>query len=322
MGRKTVLEVCKLCGGQARKINYTSRAKGKTYRYYKFIHQNGVTHYFRIRDGLISQNGNIIRPKAYFPELLEDILDKDTHGKGLTFSEIKSSLDKTYGRSVSTATVYRNINKMLKLDLINKQVEGNKVFYSKNTQLKSTESSITASMVIGFDFIEGAVFVTQFIHIKNLGLQLINNFPVSIPVGVIDSPSQVSLIAFDEIRKISVNKGSITYSYADQTGILINLNKALRKFDEETIFLNYNLTSEGKPINIFITSDFKNIKVNCEIDKGKNILIKKKLADGLKEIEPVIIRRTGTDLGHAIVEAEFENTLRGDTLVVSLDRSI
>lgn len=322
MGRKSVLEVCKVCGGQAKKINYVSRAKGKTYRYYKFIHQNGVTHYFRIDDSLILQSGYIIKPKASFLGILEDILDKNVHGEGLTFSEIKSSLDKSYGRLVSTATVYRNINKMLKLDLIIKHEQGNKVFYSKNTQTKSAEGSIIASMSIGFDFTERTVFVTQFIHIKNLGLQLINNFPVSLPVGVIDSPDQISLIAFDGIRKIPLKKECITYSYADQTGILIGLNKALRKSEAETIFLYYSLTLDEKPINIFMPSDFKSIKVNCELEKGKDILIKKKLADGLKEIEPVLARRTGTDLEHAIVEAEFENTFRGDTLVISLGKSM
>ena len=322
MGRNSVLEVCKVCGRQAKKINYSSRAKGRTYRYYKFVHQNGVTHYFRISDDLISQNAHLIKPSTSYLGLLEDILNKSVPGKGLTFSEIKSALDERYGRLVSTATVYRNINKMPKLDLIIKQEDGNKILYSKKTQSNSTEGTIIVSMSIGFDFTEGTVFVTQFIHINNLGLQLINNFPVSLPVGVIDSPGQISLIAFDSIRKIPLKKECITYSYADQTGILITLNKALRKSEEETIFLHYSLNSEERPINIFVPSDFKSIKVNCEIDKGKDILIKKKLGDGLKEIEPVLVRRTGTDLGHVIVEAEFENTFRGDTLVIAHGKSM
>ncbi|MGC8561970.1 MAG: helix-turn-helix domain-containing protein [Thermoplasmata archaeon] len=317
MGRKVTKEICKVCGKQARKINYTSKAKGRTYRYYKFVHSNGVTHYFRLKEGLATQDAGVIEPKVSIFDSLENVLDVKADGRELTFTEIKSSLDKSYGRPVSTATVYRNINKMLRLDLISKREDGNSVLYSKKTKTKYLEGETTTNMSIGFDFTGNRVLVTQFVHIKNLGLKLINSFPVSLPIGVIDSPDQIDLIAFDETKKITVNKDCITYSYIDQTGISITLSRALRKSEEANIFLNYSLSYEDKPINIFIPSDLNYLKVNCEVVKGKDIVIKKKLGDGLKEIEPMLVRRTGTDLGHTIVEAEFENTFRGDAIIIS-----
>jgi hypothetical protein len=320
MTRKVVNENCKVCGKMARKINYFSKAKGRNYRYFKYVHSNGVTHYFRIKEGTPSQVASTGVSRVSIFDSLEDILEVEADGKELTFPEIKLSLDKSYRRSVSTATVYRNINKMLRLDLISKREDGNNVLYSRKSKSRNSEEEASTKMSLGFDFTGRKTNVTHFVHIKNLGLKLINSFPVSLPIGVIESPDQISLIAFDETKKITLNKDCITYSYTDQTGISVALNKGLRKLEEANIFLNYNLESGEKPVNIFIPSDLAYLKVSCEVEKGKEILIKKKLGDGLKEIEPMLVRRTGMDIGHKIVEAEFENTFRGDAIIISINK--
>ena len=320
MTRKVVQENCKVCGKMARKINYFSKAKGRNYRYFKYVHANGITHYFRIREGIPSQVESTEVSRVSVFESLEDILEVEADGKELTFPEIKSSLDKSYGRSVSTATVYRNINKMLRLDLISKREDGNNVLYSRKSKSRNSEEETSTKMSLGFDFTGKMANVIQFVHIKNLGFKLINSFPVSLPIGVIESLDQISLIAFDETKKITLNKDCITYSYNDQTGISVALNKGLRKLEEANVFLNYSIEPGDKPINIFIPSNLTYLKVNCEVEKGQEILIKKKLGDGLKEIEPLLVRRTGTVIGHKIVEAEFENTFRGDAIIISINK--
>lgn len=320
MGRKVIQEICRVCGKQARRINYFSKAKGRTYRYFKYVHSNGVTHYYRIKDGLPSIVASTNAPRGSVLDSLEEILAVESYGKELTFQEIKSSLDKSYGRPVSTATIYRNINKMLRLDLISKREDGNSVLYSEKRKNKDFEDGVETKMSIGFDFTGKRIIVTQFVHIRNLGFKLVNSFPVSLPIGVIESLDQISLIAFDETKKIAMNNDSITYSYIDQTGVSVALNRGLRKSEEANIFLNYSLEYGGKPISIFVPSDLAYLKINCEIEKGKDIFIKKKLGDGLKEIEPMLVRRTGTDLEHTIVQTEFENTFRGDAIIISINK--
>lgn len=317
MGRKTVLDVCKVCGGLGRKINYVSKSKGKVYHYSKFVHPNGITHYYRLRGEPASQNNLVNEQRTSVFDSLENIIEIKMHGRELTFGEIKSKLDESTNRPVSVATIYRNINKMLKLDLITKRIDRNTVLYRGKDEEQSSANSKSTRMSMGFDFTVPETEVTLFVRVKNLGLRLINGFPISLPVGVIDSFDKIDLIAFDETKKIPLTKENIAYSYADQTGVSITLNRPIRKTEEVTFFLTYTHKFEERPINIFIPSDLDTLKVNCEVEKGREVVIKKRLGDGLKQIEPPLVRKTGTESGHTIFEAEFDDVSRGDTLVVS-----
>ncbi|MCL4447400.1 MAG: helix-turn-helix domain-containing protein [Candidatus Thermoplasmatota archaeon] len=320
MGRKAIQEACKVCGSLARRINYVSSAKGKVYYYTKYVHSNGITHYYRLRNELPSGTLSDTEKTLSVFDALDNILDVKKKGRELIFGEIKSLVEKSYGRTVSTATIYRNLSKMMKLDLINKRNQGNIVFYSRKLERSTIEEFKTMKLSIGFDFTGQFTFVTIFVNIKNLGIKLINSFPISLPVGVIDSLSQIGFMAFDETKKIPMNRESIAYSYADQTGISITLDRPLRKLEEENFFINYVHKSEGSPVNIFIPADLDYLKIICEVQKGKEVEIKKRLGDGLKEIEPTNRKRTGNEIGHRIIEAEFENAVRGDTIVISLGK--
>lgn len=318
MGRKTLKEVCKICGGQARKINYTSRAKGKTYHYSKYVHVNGVVHYFREMPGQDTTETTFSNVGKSVFDSLEEIVNSKMQGRELRFGEIRSLLEESSGRSVSTATIYRNINKLLKLDMVRKRVDGGVVLYSGRTDSMSEAEMEMTKMSMGFDFSGDETSVTVFAHIRNLGLRMITAFPLSLPVGVIDSLDQIGLNVFDETRRITLSDENISYSYAYQTGISIALNRPLRKLEEENFFLNYSYKFGDKPIKIIMPSDVRLLRVSCEILRGEDAVIKKRLVDGLREIEPLIVRRTGSELGHITIETEFENVLRGDTIVISV----
>lgn len=318
MGRRTVLEVCKVCGAQARKINYFSRSKGNTYRYSKYVHANGTTHYFRLMQDpkAVNTASEYVRTSIF--ESIEEILDVKMKGKEMRIGEIRLLLENSTGKSVGTATLYRNINKLLKLDLISKRIDNGIVLYGRKSENPLIQNMKTTKMSIGIDFSHSRTFVTVFAHIVNMGIRMITEFPISLPVGVIDSLDQINLNAFDETKRITLNKKSIAYSYTDQTGIMLTLNRPLRKSEEENLFLDYTCEIEGRPVKLLIPSDVDFFKVNCEVPRGGNVEIKKRLVDGLREIEPMLLRRTATDLGQTIIEAEFEKALRGEAIVISL----
>ena len=316
MGRKAVIETCLVCGGQGRKINYTSGAKGKIYHYSKFVHSNGVVHYYRQTENTDNLNSTVPIFKKSLFEALEEIVDVKMREKELRFRDIKSLLEDTYGKPIVTATVYRNINKLLKLDLITKRISHGVVLYGRPSSLISKEI-MTSKMSIGFDFAHDDTFITMFFRIKNSGIGLVAGYTISLPVGYLDSIDQIDLIVFDEIGKIELTKTNIAYSWSDRTGISIPLNRPLRKSEEEYIFLSCHYKFLDGPINIMIPSDVDFLKVNCEVEKGGDVEIKKRLSDGFKEIEPVIVKRTGNNPGHVIFETEFENALKGETIVIS-----
>ena len=320
MSRRVTHEDCKICGIEARKINYVSKSRGRIYHYSKFVHANGVAHYYRVQNEPVSIIEGAPENRSSVLDALEEIFGVKMRGKELTYGEIKSLLEQSYRGPVSIATIYRNINKMLKLDLISKRIEGNIVLYGRRLQGHSPEERKLTRMSIGFDFTKTQTQVTIFVHIKNMGLKLVNVFPISLPVGVIDSLNQIKLTAFDGTKKIPLNEKNIAYSYSDQTGISIKLNRPLRKSEEENFFINYGHTFEEKSISIFIPSNLDFLRVNCEVERGEDVEVKKRLGDGLKVIEPTALKRRGTEIGHTVVEAEFDNATRGDTIVISIGK--
>jgi hypothetical protein len=318
MGRRAKQEICRVCGEQAKKLAYYSRSRGKIYRYLRFIHKNGVTHYYRIPSGPDREERETVLPIKSVFDTLEEVINTKMRGRELRFGEIKSLIEASYGKPVSTATLYRNIKKLLNLEMISKRSDAGIVLYERKTERIQSREMQTSSMSIGFDFSRERVFVTTFIHIRNKGLGLITGIPISIPVGEINSLSSINLSAYDHTKKIALKNENIAYSYPGRTGVSIGLNRPLRRSEEEELFLSYSFKNVNQRIKINILSDVDVLRVSCEVSRDKNVEIKKILVDGLKEVVSETIRRSGTQPGRTVVEAEFENASRGDTIVISL----
>lgn len=320
MGRKIVLEVCKRCGGQARRINYVSRAKGRTYHYSKFVHANGVVHYYRLTEGMSKPDSVVPTPKTSLIDSLEEIVSIKMRGREMRFGEIRSLLEDSYGRSVGSATIYRNINKLLRLNLVSKRVDGGAVLYSRKSGRPSAQEIRTTRMSIGFDLTKDETAVTVFSNIRNTGLGSVSGYTTSLPVGGIDALDQINFSAYDETKRIGLSKENISYSWPDQTGVSLTLNRPLHTSEEEQLFMNYNCKFRDSLIKIMLTSDVDILRIKCAVERGTAVQIKKRLLDGLREIEPIIVKRSGAESGQIIVEAKFENATRGDTIVISLGK--
>ncbi len=319
MGRKTIQEECQVCGAQARRINYVSRAKGKTYHYLKYIHNNGVVHYFRQTNPSSTQSSTPGGNGKSVLDTLEELINSEKQKKGLKFKELKSLLENEVGKTVSVATVYRNLGKLIKLDLIEKQDQGGSIVYRRKQELRSSQRIRVTRMSIGFNLLDENVKSTVFIHVKNLGLQLLAGIPLSIPVGIIDSLDTIGMVAFDSTGEIPLRNDNIAYTYPEQTGITIPSKKPLRKLDEEDFFISYTFKLGSTAIKLSVLSEIDNLTVSCLVQEGRAIDIKKRLVDGLKEIEPSAVRRSRTETGRTIIEADFIEAIKGDTIVITLN---
>ncbi len=319
MGRKSIQSECLVCGGLARKINYVSKSKGKTYHYLLFIHPDGTSHYFR-KDGIINPEG---QPNSSsnnsIADSLQEIVYKNTTSKELGFKELKSMLENVYGRPIGSTTIHRNIKKLLKLDLISRRTEGGLYYYGRKMEDHSAQEMKVNSMSVAFDFTKSVPSVAVFAHVINSGLRVVTGMPLPLPVGVIESPDQINLIAFDETGGIPLSKENIVYSFAGQTGLSITLNKPLHKTDEKNLFLNYSYKFESGPIKMLISSDVEYLKIYCVVQRGKDAEVKKRLMDGFKVIEPIVVKRAGSESGLVTVTAVFEKVSKGDTIVITLE---
>jgi len=301
-------------------INYSSKSKGKTYRYFKFIHPNGVVHYLRKVPESTPQSSSDSTGRIPISDAILEILDSKTLKGELRFSEIKRFLEELYGRAVSTATVYRNIDKLLKLDLIVKRNNAGLVYYGTKLFDTSTDKMKISKLSIGLDFSEEKASVTLFFHVTNMSIKLITKVPISIPVGVIDSLDSLDIILFNGIKRVTLGKENIAYSYPGQTAFSVVPSRPLHKLEEEDFLLNFSYRFDAMPIKINLLSDIDLLKVVCQLHREKEIEIKKRLVDGVKEIRPVIVRRTILGSGYKVVEANFDNSSRGDTIIISLEQ--
>ncbi len=317
MGRRVFLDICRKCGGQARRVKYVSRSKGKTYHYLKFIHNNGTVHYWRVGQDENTRVSSTSQSNASVLDSIQDILESKIQGKGLTFREIKDLLEQSYGRTVSPATIYRNISKMIKLNLISKRTEGRTVLFGRKFGNPSMSEIQVTKRTVGFNFTGQTLSVNEFVDIRNTGVGLVARHMFYIPNGPIDSISAMNIVVFDETSEIPLTKDNISYSTYGQTVIVIRLSKPLHSSEEVRLFCHYLIPLASNPIKMMIPSNTSSLRVNCEVEKGKDVLMKRTFLDGVKEAPPNMVRRVRNGLDHTVVEAEFENISRGDYIVIS-----
>ena len=317
MSRTSTITVCEVCGAQARRTNYTTKVKGKTYRYLKFIHRNGVAHYFRLETpetGPQHAYGNRMPIADTVYQIIE------ARGKNETqYAEIKASLSKTYDKSIGTATIYRNINKLLKRDMITKRVDKGKAYYSKRFG-SSAQDVKTTTMSIGFDFTDSVVRVTSFAHILNSGSDIATKYIVPLPVDWLKDVGDIEFKAFDIMGEIALNKDSIPYASYGQSVISLNLNAPLRKQESTYLFWIYYYNFKSAPIRTMIMSNIGLLRVNCKINRDEDVDIEKVLLDGIKTVEATMVKTISTGDSFRTVEAQFEEITKGEIISIHLKR--
>ncbi|MGC8618792.1 MAG: hypothetical protein ACP5UZ_08705 [Thermoplasmata archaeon] len=320
MVRKSVLENCKICGLQARRISYYSRAKGRIYHYYKYVHSNGTVHYFR-RNPQGDESSTAIQQKRPVVDLIEEIISVRMRDRKLTFSEIRSLLRDVYNQSFSSATIYRGIDRLRKLNLIEKETMNGHVFYKRKFVETQTGNLKTTRMSIGLVQVQDTLCVTILSRFRNVGLGLVTEFGISLPMTGGGSIDQLSLTAYDEIGPIVIMEKNILFSAPDQTAVMVPFNQPLRQSEENSLFMTFTSKFGDSPFKMAITSEIEYLKVSCKIRREEELKVERLLLDGLKRIEPKVVRRTATDPDYLILETEFEGLSRGDTILVSPAKS-
>ncbi|MEM0136555.1 MAG: hypothetical protein QXU18_15235 [Thermoplasmatales archaeon] len=317
MGRKSFIEVCKICGRQARKINYHSKAKGKLYYYDKYVHKDGTVHYFRINTN-DPQFQLFAKPKLPIPDVIEEVINIKGPDQKLRFSEIKSLIVELYNESYSSAVIYRGIQRLIKLNIMEKVILNNQVFYKKKSSDRQSSTLRAIRMSIGLVLAEDNLSVTIFAYLKNTGIGMSTGFNISIPLSWSINSSKFKIEAFDDVGPVSLNEKNVLFTAPDQSIITIPFNHPLRRSEEKALFITFSSEYTGNPFKMTITTDIEILKIRCKLFKGSELVINRLLLDGLKKIEPIISRRTALNSEYSILEASFEDLSIGDTVSISL----
>ncbi|MEM0136136.1 MAG: hypothetical protein QXU18_13080 [Thermoplasmatales archaeon] len=315
MGRKSFFEVCKICGRQARKINYHSKAKGKLYYYYKYVHKDGTVHYFRINTN-DQQFQLSAKPKLPIHDAIEEVVNIKGPDQKLRFSEIRSLIAELYNDSYSSAVIYRGIQRLIKLNIMEKVIINNQVFYKKKSSDRQSSTLRVIRMSIGLVLSKDNLSVTIFAYLKNTGIGISTGFNISVPFTWSVSSNKYKIEAFDDVGMVPLNEKNVLFAAPDQSIITIPFNHPLRMSEEKALFITFSSEYTGNPFKMTITTDIEILKIRCKLFKGNELVINRLLLDGLKKIEPVISRRTALNPEYSILEASFEDLSVGDTVSI------
>jgi hypothetical protein len=309
MARRSSEKQCKVCGAVATVKRYSSKGRnGKVYRYEKFSHRNGVVHYYRIgRD----------TTKMTISDAFAQMIDTKVGDGKYRFKDFKTMFEAIYGSPVSNTTISRNLAKSIKLNLIDRKTEGNTILYSRKLERDVDQQLKISNASMSYLISKNRASIIIFLHFGNPGNQVLTKIPVTLPIGIVEPLHQLSLKAFDQVSEIPPSGINITYSYAGQTGISIVLNRPLKPNESDFIFLNGNFEVREKFLKFALPFSVDNLRINVDSGSNQEIIIRKRLLDGLKESNPEIVRRGKSGRGGFYTEVVFENATKGEGIVIT-----
>lgn len=309
MPRRSIKAMCKICGGVAKTTKYYSKGRsGKVYRYEKFVHSNGVVHYFRI-----GKSDTKMTVSDAFDQMIEAKMGNESY----RFGDLKRMFVEFYGSNVSNNTINRNILKSIKLNLIERKTGKGLIVYSKKSLKEIERQLIVTHASVSYQITDTMAHLTIFLHFQNLSNKRLAKIPVSIPKAVNDSIRELDLKIFDQISEIPSIGTNITYSYPGQSGITVDLNRPLRPSEDSFICLRSRFENGEDHLKLVLPLDMSHLRIYVKLKSSMQASIRKRLLDGVKEITPEMIRRTPLENGETLTEAEFENALKGEAIFVS-----
>jgi len=309
MPRKSISSVCKVCGANATVKSYSSKgSNGKSYFYERFRHTNGVVHYFRI--GRRTSRTDI---SDTFAQMIETRISE----RNYRFREIKLLFESVYGSTTNNTTVSRNIERAIKSNLLEKKVRKNETAYTKKDRSDIINETKISDASLTYRMSDGKVSLTLFIHLENKSDKLLTSIPVALPSGTTDSVSELKLRLFDQIGEIPHHRIRTIYSYPGQVGILMDFNRPIRSGERNFIFLEGEFEIRDEFVKFALPLNTDSFRINFTSNNSKEVLIRKRLLDGIKETGPEFIRRGIMEGGGMYTDVEFDNALKGEAIVVS-----
>jgi hypothetical protein len=233
------------------------------------------------------------------------------------FREIKLLFESVYGSTTNNTTVSRNIERAIKSNLLEKKVRKNETAYTKKDRSDIINETKISDASLTYRMSDGKVSLTLFIHLENKSDKLLTSIPVALPSGTTDSVSELKLRLFDQIGEIPHHRIRTIYSYPGQVGILMDFNRPIRSGERNFIFLEGEFEIRDEFVKFALPLNTDSFRINFTSNNSKEVLIRKRLLDGIKETGPEFIRRGIMEGGGMYTDVEFDNALKGEAIVVS-----
>ncbi|MEM0135507.1 MAG: hypothetical protein QXU18_09860 [Thermoplasmatales archaeon] len=309
MPRRSTISVCKICGGQAVVKKYSSKgSNGKIYYYEKYTHKNGVEHYYR--DGKRFQRADI---SDSFRQMISTKMARGNY----RFRDIKSLFESIYKSNLSNTTLSRNLERVVKMNLLEKMTNGNITYYRKVEPSDSLKDLNVIDASLNFRISGNKVSATLFLYFKNSTDRLLTSIPIVLPSGSSESIESLNLIAHDQDGVIDRSRITAASLYPGQLWISTRLTKVLKPMEKNFMFLQFNFETNEESIKFALPVNFDSFGLSFTSNRIMEFVIRRRLLDGIKESNPDIVKRGTLERGDTYTYAEFDKLLKGETIVIS-----
>ncbi len=278
MVKPVKIERCKICGELAKVYKWwTISPKGKKYNYLKFVHRNGEIHYYNItRDTLVKENNN-------FRQYIELFVKYNLRDRKIRFMELKRSIETEYNIKINNQSFWRVINRMIKFNELQKIEENGKIYYTKGSGETDPGLYIIEEIYIALD--QDKMILSLLIKLFNKSNRIQTSVPILVPEGNFKIDKDSLFDSFDLYGRLEISSFKTIFSYADETGIVVDMNKPLKRYDKNLLHLELRLRTDEKYRSFVIPLD-SNIVNIYYISRRKNEINSKKISlDYSKEMK-------------------------------------
>ncbi len=282
MSRQSKIENCKICGEEAKVYKWWTKNKnGKIYNYLKYYHKDGYVHYYRIAEERNEEK------KINLYQNIDLFVKGKLGNKKLRFMELKREIESEYKFKINNQTFWRVIKRMIRFNEIIRTEENGKIYYSKGMGIPYSGLYLVDEMYVTFDLVnETLIFIMK---VTNQSSKTETSIPITLPEGNILSTNEIIKYSSSDIYGIINNERiNVIFSYADETGLQINLNKPLKRYESDIVHFIFSLKDDLKYRRLLMMLDVSFASISV-ISKDKLDLVTRKISiDYSKESRPDI----------------------------------
>ncbi len=306
MPKSVKIETCKVCGLQAKAYKWWTKSRsGKKYSYIKYVHDNGQVHYVNLKNTPDKENIN-------FREYIELFVKETLNNKNMRFMEFKRAVESKFNIKINNQTFWRAINRMIKFRELQKIEKDGRTYYTKGPGVTYSGLYVIEELYISLNVEERKLAITIKLYNKSSKIQ--TSFAIMVPEENLVIDNYTFNNSFDLFGKLANYNFKTTYSYADETGLVIDLNKPIKPFERDILHLEFLLKNDQKYRALIIPLDAGNINIFI-ISKNKGDFSSKKISlDYSKEMKADVTSNDKNTKGEYIY-AFFYNTAKANEII-------
>ncbi|MCW6159151.1 MAG: hypothetical protein LVQ63_06720 [Thermoplasmatales archaeon] len=309
---------CKICGREAPVSKWWTKVKnGRMYYYIRYQHSSNKFHLVPTDSSYSRFLVDGDKAKNLYAAL-EDYATKKMKLRRFRYTSLIRELERTYKMNFSNEEFNRALGKAISNGLIEKINVERETMYIRASSTELIKEININRMSISYSLSATKVRVVVFLEVTNNTSAPLEEIPFYIPVGMINSLSELHLKGQDEIGTLPESSMKIVLPMSMQTLISILLNRILRNSEQEQLSLSYEIPRTGEDIHFITPAKIRSMRITTTSNEKYNIIIDRILLDGAKETILPFRRRCISSWYKNCLEIELDEISKGENISIAV----